>query len=47
VEQEQGAGGHNAAVMVLHLPGGVRLEVTDERQAALAAVLVQALARSC
>ena len=47
VEQAQGAGGQNPAVLVLQLPGGVRLEVADERQAALAAVLVQALARSC
>jgi hypothetical protein len=33
--------------VVLQLPGGVRLEVTDERQAALAAMLVRALAKSC
>ena len=36
-----------AAVVVLHLPGGVRLEVADEKQAALAAVLVRALAKPC
>ena len=47
VEQAQGSGGQNPAVMVLQLPGGVRLEVADERQAALAAVLVRALAGSC
>ena len=34
-------------VLVLQLPGGVRLEVTDERQVALATMLVQALAKSC
>jgi hypothetical protein len=35
------------AAVVLQLPGGVRLEVTDERQAALAAVVVRALAKPC
>jgi hypothetical protein len=34
-------------VMVLHLPGGVRVEVADEKQAVLAAVLVQALTKPC
>ncbi len=33
--------------MVLHLPGGARVEVADEKQAVLAAVLVRALARAC
>ena len=33
--------------LVLQLPGGVRLEVSDERQAALAAMVVRALAKSC
>jgi acetyl esterase/lipase len=33
--------------MVLQLPGGVRAEVSDEKQAELAAMLVRALARSC
>jgi len=47
VEQAPGAGGQNPAGVVLQLPGGVRLEVTDERQAALAAVLVRALAGAC
>ncbi len=42
-----GTGGQNPAVLVLALPGGVRLEVVDERQAALAAVLVRALAKAC
>ena len=36
-----------SAVVVLELPGGVRLAVADERQAALAARLVRALAKSC
>lgn len=47
VEEAPGAGGQNPTVMVLKLPGGVRLEVVDERQAALAAVLVRALAKAC
>jgi hypothetical protein len=42
VEQAQ-----NPMVMVLQLPGGVRLEVADERQAVLAAVLVRSLAKPC
>jgi hypothetical protein len=46
VEQAQNPGCHNPTVMVLHLPAGVRVEVTDEKQAVLAAVLVQALAKS-
>jgi hypothetical protein len=37
----------NPAVLVLQLPGGARVEVADEKQAVLAAVLVRALARSC
>ncbi len=32
-------------MLVLQLPGGVRVEVADEKQAALAAVLVRALAQ--
>ena len=33
--------------LVLQLPGGVRLEVADERAATLAAILVRALAKPC
>ena len=33
--------------LVLQLPGGVRVEVADEKQAALAAMMVRALARPC
>jgi hypothetical protein len=36
-----------SAVVVLQLPGQVRLEVKDESQVALAAMLVRALAKSC
>jgi transposase-like protein len=34
-------------LLVLQLPGGVRVEVADEQQAALAAVLLRGLAKSC
>jgi hypothetical protein len=34
-------------VLVLQLPGGVRVEVADEKQAVLAAMVVRALARPC
>lgn len=33
--------------LVLQLPGGVRVEVADEKQAALAAALLRALAKPC
>lgn len=42
VEQAQSGGG-----LVLHLPGGIRAEVRDERQAALAVVLIRTLAQPC
>jgi len=47
VATAQTAGEPISAVVVLQLPGGVRLVVADERQAALAAMLVRALAKSC
>ena len=34
-------------VLALQLPGGVRVEVADEKQGALAALLVRALAEPC
>jgi hypothetical protein len=34
-------------VLVLQLPGGVRVEVADEKQVALVAVLVRELAKPC
>jgi hypothetical protein len=37
----------NGSLLVLQLPGGVRVEVADERQAALAATLVRVLAKPC
>src|SRR5271157_4824048 len=42
VEQAQPASG-----LVLHLPGGIRAEVHDERQAALAVVLIRTLSQPC
>lgn len=36
-----------AGALLLQLPGGVRVEVADEKQATLAAALVQALAKPC
>ena len=33
--------------LVLQLPGGVRVEVADEKQAALAALVVRALSKPC
>ena len=33
--------------LVLQLPGGVRVEVADEKQAVLAALLVRALTKAC
>jgi hypothetical protein len=47
VEQAQRPGSQNPAVVVLQFPGGVRVEVADERQAALASALVRALAKAC
>jgi hypothetical protein len=35
------------SVLVLQLPGGVRVEVADEKQAVLAAAVVRALAKPC
>jgi transposase-like protein len=35
------------SLLVLQLPGGVRVEVADEKQALLAAALVRALAKPC
>ena len=37
----------NFSGLVLHLPGGARVEVGDEKEVALAAVLIRLLARPC
>ncbi len=47
VEAAQNSGGEKLAVMVVQLPGGARVEVADEKQAALAAALLRAWARTC
>ena len=47
VEPVQDSGGKKPAVILLQLPGGVRLEVADEKQVALAAMVVRALAKPC
>jgi lambda repressor-like predicted transcriptional regulator len=44
---ESTAGTVAGATLVLELPGGVRLALADERQAALAAVLVRELTKPC
>jgi len=36
-----------AGALVVQLPGGVRVEVADEKQAALAALVVRALTKPC
>jgi hypothetical protein len=47
VEQAQKSDSQNQGVLVLQLPGGVRAEISDLKQAALAGALVRALAQSC
>jgi len=37
----------SSPLLVLHLPGGARVEISDEPQAELAAALVRSLARPC
>lgn len=47
VEQAQLPVSANGAVLLLQLPGGVKAEVTDLKQAPLAAALVRALVLPC
>lgn len=48
VEQARAVGGSGSQVsLVLQLAGGARVELADEKQVALAAVLVRALATPC
>jgi hypothetical protein len=47
VEGAKNPGGQNPAAIVLQLPGGARVEMADEKQALLAAVMIRALARPC
>lgn len=44
---DSGANRTAGTVLMLQLPGGVRVEVADEKQAALAMVMVRALAMPC
>ena len=46
VEQAQSCGGQPGC-LVLQLPGGVRAEISDAKQAVLAAALVRALEKPC
>ena len=43
VEQSKPSAGSGQSVLVIHLPGGARMEVADAMQAALAAVLLRSL----
>jgi hypothetical protein len=47
VEQAQNAGGKNPLALVLELPGGTKVQITDTKQAALAAALLRALQPPC
>jgi hypothetical protein len=47
VEQGQTSGGKRPLALVVELPGGARMEISDANQAALAADLLQALAKPC
>jgi hypothetical protein len=47
VEQAQLPAPASGAALVLQLPGGAQAEVTDLKQATLAAALVRALAQPC
>jgi len=47
VEQASASGGKGPLALVLHLPDGVRAEITDAKQAALAAALLRALEKPC
>lgn len=48
VEQAQGSAGKaGGSFLVLHLPGGVRVEIGDAKQVELAAALVRALQEPC
>jgi hypothetical protein len=47
VEAGQSGGDKNPLPLVWELPGGAKVQITDARQAALAAVLLRALQRPC
>jgi len=47
VEKAQIPGGKNPLALVVELPGGARMEISDANQAALAATVLRSLAKSC
>jgi hypothetical protein len=47
VEQAQTPNAVKAASLMLHLPGGARIELADTKQAPLAAALLRALEQPC
>jgi len=47
VEQAQTPNAANAASLMLHLPGGARIELADPKQAPLAAALLRSLEQPC
>ncbi len=47
VDQAQKTGGESSLALVLELPGGAKVQINDAKQAALAAVLLQALQKPC
>jgi hypothetical protein len=47
VEQAQASGGTNPPGLVLMLPGGARVEISDGKQVSLAAGLLRALEKPC
>jgi hypothetical protein len=47
VEGAQNSGDKNPLPLVLELPGGAKVQITDAKQAALAAVLLRTLATPC
>jgi hypothetical protein len=47
VDQDQRTGGESLQALVLELPGGAKVRITDAKQATLAAVLLRALQPPC
>ena len=47
VEQAQGTGVQNPSGIVLELPAGIRVQITNAAQAVLAAALVRSLEKPC
>ena len=47
VEAGQNGGDKNPLPLVLELPGGTKVQITDAKQAALAAALLRALEKPC